>query len=75
MSTPGQTASLRDAAPHNKARLAGALYLLMIILAGVGNGIENRLVFLGNAAASASNILAHPDLLRLGWAAYLVEMG
>ncbi|MEO8227570.1 MAG: DUF4386 domain-containing protein [Gemmatimonadota bacterium] len=75
MSIPGQTASLRDAAPHNKARLAGVLYLFLIILAGVGNSVESRLIILGDAAATATNILAHADLLRLGWAAYLVEMG
>ncbi|MBA2627205.1 MAG: DUF4386 domain-containing protein [Gemmatimonadales bacterium] len=74
MSTPGLTATLRDASPSAKARLAGALYLLMIVLAGVGNSVESRVVILGDAAATAGNVLAHASLLRMGWAAYLVEM-
>ncbi len=63
MSIPGQTASVRDAAPHNKARLAGVLYLLLIILAGVGNSVESRLVILGDASATATNILARLAVL------------
>ena len=47
---------------------------LTLVFAGIGTSIENRLVNLGDAAATATSILAHGSLLRTGWAAYLVEM-
>ncbi len=74
MSTDGMTATLREMSPTSTARLAGIFYLLTIVLAGIGTSIENRLINLTDAATTASNILAHGDLLRAGWAAYLVEM-
>lgn len=74
MSTAAVAGSRSEMSPKTKARLAGAFYLLTIILAGIGTAIENRLINLGDAAATANNILAHGSLLRAGWAAYLVEM-
>ena len=50
-----------------QARLAGALYLLIIVLAGFAEGyVRSSLVVPGQAASTASNILASPGLFRLG---------
>jgi hypothetical protein len=57
------------------ARAAGMFSLLTIltgILAEVVIG--DRLIVSGDAAATAARILAHRDLLRLGFAVYMVEM-
>lgn len=74
MSSTEIPATRSDMSPKAKARLAGALYLVTIAFAAVGTSAENRLINLGDAATTASNILAHGDLLRTGWAVYLVEM-
>ncbi|HEV2493530.1 MAG TPA: DUF4386 domain-containing protein [Terriglobia bacterium] len=56
-----------------KARIAGLLYLFVIV-AGVFAEIfvRQRLVVAGDAAATAHNILAHEMLYRLGFAAELL---
>ena len=66
---------LADMSPRVKARLAGG-FLLITMLAGVfAQGfIGERLIVSGDAAATASNILAHEQLYRLGFAIYLIEM-
>jgi Domain of unknown function (DUF4386) len=74
MSTAILAGPSSEMSPKAKARLAGAVYLLTIVFAGIGTSIENRLVNLGDAAATATSILAHGSLLRTGWAAYLIEM-
>jgi hypothetical protein len=74
MSSAAPSATRSEMSPRTKARLAGAFYLLTIIFAGIGTSVENRLILLGDASATATNILAHGDLLRTGWAAYLIEM-
>ena len=74
MSTRGLPAALSELSPKAKARLAAGFYLLTIVFAGIGTSVENRLILLGDASATAANIIAHGDLLRTGWAAYLVEM-
>jgi len=62
------------AAPRTSARLAGSLYVI-VILAGAFAEIlvRQRLVVANNAAATASNILAHEQLFRWGFAADLVS--
>jgi hypothetical protein len=67
-------ARLAATSPRTKARIAGALYLLTILLGGVGESMHGRLVVPRDAAATASNILTHTSLLRLGFAAYMTEM-
>ena len=64
-----------DMSPKAKARLAGGLYLLTMIMGGFAQGVvSDRLMVVGDAAATATNIGAHASLFRLGFAVYLVEM-
>jgi hypothetical protein len=67
---------IRDGSPRLKARIAGVLYLLTM-LAGIFAQayVSGKLVVSGDAAATAGNILAHKGLFRLGFTAYMVEIG
>ena len=59
--------------PRSTARMAGALYLIIIVAALFAEVfVRGRLVVSGDAAATAANILAHQTLYRLGGAADLV---
>jgi hypothetical protein len=65
--TPEQIAA---AAPRTSARIAGALYLIVIAAGGFAEiGVRSQLVVSGNPAATAQNILAHEQLFRWGFAA------
>lgn len=69
------TEALTEMSPRAKARLAGGLYLLTMVLGGFAQGVvSDRLVVVGDAAETATNIAAHSLLYQLGFAAYLVEM-
>jgi hypothetical protein len=63
-----------DHSPKTMARITGALYLLTIVLGGIGESIHGRLVVSGDASATATNILAHSALLRLGFASYVAPL-
>ncbi len=55
------------------ARVTGVLYLLVIILAGFSEGfVRSSLIVTGDAAATASNIMASEGLFRLGFATDLI---
>jgi hypothetical protein len=62
------------ASPRSHARIAGFLYLIIIVAGAAGYTMHSTL-FVGNdAAATASNILASEQLWRLSFAAMLVML-
>lgn len=63
---------ISEASPRLKARIAGGLYLI-IIVGGIFAEVfvRGRLVVHGDAAATAHNIVTHELLYRLGFAAEL----
>src|SRR5438270_7125288 len=63
----------RGASPRQLARIAGALYLINIVLGAFAISIVPAIVVVsGDAAATAHNIQTHELLYRLGLAAHLV---
>lgn len=59
--------------PKRTARLAGFLYLIVIICAGFSEGyVRSSLVVSGDAAATASNVASSEWLYRLGFASDLI---
>src|SRR3979409_2025108 len=70
MSTVGMTESLTELSPRFQARIAGFLYLIVIV-GGIFAEIfvRGRLVVHGDPAATAHNILTHELLYRAGFAA------
>jgi ABC-type uncharacterized transport system permease subunit len=58
---------------RQQARLAGFLYLLVILLGGFAEiGVRQGLVVPGDAAATARAIISHESLFRLGFAAEMM---
>lgn len=61
--------------PKRMARIAGVFYLLTIVAAVIAQGvIAERLVDSRDASVTATNILTHGNLYRLGYTAYMIEM-
>jgi hypothetical protein len=62
------------ASPRLKARIAGGFYLLEMLTGGFAIFlVGGRLFVPGDPAATATNILAHESLLRLSFAANLMQ--
>jgi hypothetical protein len=65
----GMTERIAESSPRLKARIAGVFYLLTILTRMVVEiSVRNRLVVSDDAAATATNILAHEPLWRWGFA-------
>jgi hypothetical protein len=62
-------------APRAAARLAGLLYLVVIVCGAFAEaGVRQRLMVHGDAAATAANIVANAQLYRWGFVADLVPL-
>jgi hypothetical protein len=60
--------------PKRIARIAGVLYLLVGIFGGFAEGfVEPKMYVAGNAATTASNLLANAGLVRIGIVADLLD--
>ncbi len=70
------TERITETSPRLKARIAGLLYLIVIV-GGIFAEIfvRGRLVVHGDAAATAHSILTHELLYRLGFAAEIFYCG
>jgi len=67
------TCKTMEISPQVYARLAGVLYLAVIVLGAFSEGfVTNSLVVAGDFAATARNIMASPDLWNLGVACNLI---
>jgi hypothetical protein len=61
--------------PKRMARITGVFYLITIVAAVIGQGwVAERLVASRDASVTAANIVAHGDLYRFGYTAYMIEM-
>ena len=73
MSKSEMTQHFGDKSPLLKARMAGGLWLLCIVTSMVGYIAVTSLIVANDAAATATNILAHESLYRIGFAANLIS--
>src|SRR5919202_4584302 len=65
--------SIADTSPRRLARIAGALYLINIVLGAFAIGIVPAIITVGpDAAATVHNIQTHELLYRLGLAGHVV---
>jgi len=61
-------------APKTLARIAGVLYLMVGIFGGFAEGyVDPKMYVAGNAAATAGNVLANPELVRVGVVSHLLD--
>jgi len=68
------TALIPAAQARTYARIAAALLLVTMVAGGFGEFyVPATLIVASDAAATATNVVAHNSMFRLGFAAYLVE--
>jgi|CZLA01.1.fsa_nt_gi hypothetical protein len=73
MSTVVVMERITETSPRLQARIAGVFYLLTIVARVIADAfVRNRLVVSDDAAATATNIMAHEPLFRLGFAADII---
>jgi len=51
---------------YSRARITGVVWLLYFLISSVGLGLLRKVVVSGDAAVTASNIIAHPAVFQLG---------
>jgi Domain of unknown function (DUF4386) len=68
------TEQIPSVSPRLQARIAGFMYLIIIVVGGFGFLSGSTLIVRGDAAATAGNLLASEQLWRLGFAALLVML-
>ena len=75
MNATAMVGRLEETSPKAKARLVGGLLLTTILAGGFAQAfVGGSLMVAGDATATATIILAHEPLYRLGFAIYLIEM-
>jgi Domain of unknown function (DUF4386) len=63
-----------ETSPRSYARLAGVLYLALIILGILGGVVRGRFIVSGNAAATAARLISMEPLWRIGIIAELLAL-
>jgi hypothetical protein len=73
-SRAGTTTTSTVTSPKRLARIAGILYLLVGITGGFAEGfVEPKMYVVGDAAATAANVVANTGLVRLGVVSDLLD--
>src|SRR6266705_260129 len=69
------TSRITPSSPRFLARMTGLFFLLTILTGIFAQGfVSKRLIVFADAAATATNILAHRGLFQLAFTVYLIEM-
>ncbi len=66
------TEGISEASPRFKARIAGFFYLLVFLTGALAVSVSGKLLVPGDAAATATNVLAHEPRLWWGFALNLI---
>ena len=64
---------IADQSPRKTARMAGFFYLMFIITLVSASYFRSRIIVFGDTAATANNIMASQELLRLGFVTELLS--
>lgn len=74
MNTTVVAARVAGMSPRFRARMAAGLWLSYVAMSGLAGFARRGLIVSGEAAATATNILAHEPMFRLGFAAELLAI-
>jgi hypothetical protein len=73
MNTPVRMERIAEASPRPGARITGVVYLLYFLMAVFGEFFLKGMIVDGDAAATATNLLAHQPLFQMGIATGLIS--